>query len=60
MDKDILIFIIKLVAVHEGFLRGWKLKKNDENRLILTKKIVNLNDDDVYDFLCMFRNILNN
>lgn len=59
MDKNILIFIIKLVVVYEGFQRGWKLKKNDDNKLVLTKKIINLKDDDIFDFVNSFKIFFN-
>jgi hypothetical protein len=56
-NKQLFIIIFKFVALYEGFIRGWSLKKNDNNQLILTKKINNLNQIEINDMINLLRNI---
>ena len=55
--KQLFVIIFKFVALHEGFIRGWSIKKNDNNQLILTKKVNNLNQLEINDMVNLLENI---
>ena len=56
-NKQLFVIIFKFVALYEGFIRGWSIKKNDNNQLILTKKINNLSDLEVNDMVNLLESI---
>jgi hypothetical protein len=56
-NKDILIMVIKFIVLYEGIIRGWSLKKNTNNELILTKKVSQFTQYELNDILKIIQKI---